>query len=34
MHYFELQKLEFKQLIDNMSIDFYHLEILYELRIY
>ena len=28
MHYFKLQKLEFKQLIDNMIINFNHREIL------
>ena len=28
MHYFKLQKLEFKQLIDDMFINIYYLEIL------
>ena len=35
MHYFKLQKLEFKQLIDDMPIDLFdHFEILQALRIY
>ena len=28
MYYFKLQKFEFKQLIDDMTINLYHLEIL------
>ena len=34
MRYFILQKLEFKQLIDNMTLIFNHLEILQALRMY
>ena len=34
MHYFKLQKLEFKQLIDNMIINFNHHEILQAWRVY
>ena len=34
MHYFKLQKFEFKQLTDDITINFYHLEILQEWRIY
>ena len=34
MHYFKLQKLEFKQLIDDMTIIFDHLEIFQAWRIY
>ena len=34
MYYFKLQKLDFKQLIDDMTINLYHLEILQVQRIY
>ena len=34
MYYFKLQKLEFKQLIDDMTINFDQLEILQIQRIY